>query len=398
MQGRDYLRALTRTPVPKELAFPLAEYQARVERVRARMAAAGLDLLLVTHPPNLCYLTGYSTFAVGRHACLLLPARGELVLQVSAMAIPAAVLTGWVEHVEPYDWNEVDRIPERIAALVRAQGLERARTGLELARLPAQTHADVRRHLPDATFEDASGLVMGVRLIKSAAELDCMRRAARMTLAGVEASYQAIAPGRTDNDVARAGYDAMVAAGSEFLSVDPIVTAGHRSGWAHTSFKRNALKVGDVVFLEYGGCYQRYTAPLMRTAVIGEPSAAVRRAADAARATVELVIENVRPGRSADDVARAARRGHAAVGDEIYFQEVYGEATGLTFPPTLVESPTVIAAGADYRLEPGMTFHLPIAMRRPGEFCVGLSETIAVTETGCEVLTEKTRDLVVIHP
>ena len=196
MQGRDYLRALTRTPVPKELAFPLAEYQARVERVRARMAAAGLDLLLVTHPPNLCYLTGYSTFAVGRHACLLLPARGELVLQVSAMAIPAAVLTGWVEHVEPYDWNEVDRIPERIAALVRAQGLERARTGLELARLPAQTHADVRRHLPGATFEDASGLVMGVRLIKSAAELDCMRRAARMTLAGVEASYRAIAPER----------------------------------------------------------------------------------------------------------------------------------------------------------------------------------------------------------
>src|SRR5262245_48043049 len=111
MQGRDYLRALTRTPVPKELAFSVAEYQSRVERVRARMAAVGLDLLLVTHPPNLCYLTGYSTFAVGRHACLLLPARGELVLQVSAMAIPAAVLTGWVEHVEPYDWNEVDRIP-----------------------------------------------------------------------------------------------------------------------------------------------------------------------------------------------------------------------------------------------------------------------------------------------
>jgi hypothetical protein len=163
------------------------------------------------------------------------------------MAIPAAVLTGWVEHVEPYDWNEVDRIPERIAALVRAQGLERARTGLELARLPAQTHADVRRHLPGATFEDASGLIMGVRLIKSAAELDCMRRAARMTVAGVEASYQAIAPGRTDNDVARAGYDAMVAAGSEFRR-STIVTAGHRS-MAHTSFKRNALKVGDVVFL-----------------------------------------------------------------------------------------------------------------------------------------------------
>jgi Xaa-Pro dipeptidase len=113
---------------------------------------------------------------------------------------------------------------------------------------------------------------------------------------------------------------------------------------------------------------------------------------------VELIIDNVRPGRSADEVARAARRGHAAVGSEIYFQEVYGEATGLSFPPTLVESPTVIAAGVTLRLEPGMTFHLPIAMRRPGEFCVGLSETIAVTETGCEVLTEQTRDVVIIHP
>jgi Xaa-Pro dipeptidase len=295
MQGRDYLRALTSTPAPKELAFPVSEYRERVDKVRARMAAVGLDLLLVTHPPNLCYLTGYNTFAVGRHACLLLPPRGEPVIQVSAMAIPAALFTGWLERIEPYDWHEVDRIPERIAALVREQGLERARIGLELARLLARIHAEVRRHLPGATFEDASGLVFDVRLVKSPAELDCMRRAARMTVAGIEASYRAIVPGGTDNDVARAGYDAMVAAGSEFLAVEPIVTSGHRSGWAHTTFKRTPLKVGDVVFLEYGGCYQRYTAPLMRTAVIGEPDAAVRRAAEAARATVELIIDRCGP-------------------------------------------------------------------------------------------------------
>jgi Xaa-Pro dipeptidase len=402
MQGVDYLKELTKGPPPKELAFSVAEYQARVATVRSRMEAAGLDLLLVTFPPNLCYLAGYNTFSVDRHACLLVPRQGELKIQVSAMEIPAVLLTGWIENIETYDWNGRDGIPERLAFLVREQGLERGRIGMELKApsLPVQLYQELRRALPDARFEDASEFVFALRLIKSPTELEYMRQAAKLTAAGLRASYRAIAPGNTDNDVARAGYDAMVGLGSEFLSVEPIVTSGRRSGWAHTTFKRTLLKVGDVVFLEYGACYQRYTAPMMRTVAIGEPSPGVRRVANAAKATVELIIENVRPGRTADEVARAAKKGHAALGSEIYFQEVYGEATGLSFPPTFVEGsegPALIAEGIDQILQPGMTFHLPIAMRVPGEFCVGLSETIAVTEAGCEVLTEKARDLVVVH-
>ncbi len=399
MQGVGYLKELTKSPPPKELAFTIVEYQERVAKVMSRMESAGLDLLLVTFPPNLCYLAGYNTFAIDRHACLLVPRRGELKIQVSSMEVPAVLLTGWIQHIEVYNWNELDGIPERLASLVREQGLEKGRIGMELKRpsLPVQLYEELRRLLPDARFEDASELVFAVRLIKSPTELEYMRQAAKLTAAGLRASYRAISPGNTDNDVARAGYDAMVGAGSEFLSVEPIVTSGHRSGWAHTTFKRTLLKVGDVVFLEYGGCYQRYTAPMMRTVTIGEPSPGVRRVAEAAKATVELIIENVRPGRTADDVSRAAQKGHAALGSEIYFQGVYGEATGLSFPPTFVEGSALIAEGIDQVLQPGMTFHLPIAMRLPGEFCVGLSETIAVTEAGCEILTEKRRDLVVVH-
>ena len=401
MRGVDYLRELMNSPRPKELAFSVAEYQARVAKVRSRMETMGVDLLLVTSPLNLCYLAGYNTFSVDLHACLLVPRQGGLVFQVSAMDIPAALLTGWIDYIETYDWKERDRIPERLASLVGEQGLERGRLGLELKvpSLPVRLYQELRRLLPEARFEDASELVFAVRQIKSPTELEYMRQAATLTAAGLRASYHAVAPGNTDNDVARAGYDAMVGAGSEFLPVEPIVTSGRRSGWAHTTFKRTPLHLGDVVFLEYGGCYQRYTAPMMRTVSIGEPSPAVRRVADAVRATVELVIENVRAGRTAGDVARAARKGHAALDSEVYFQEVYGEATGLSFPPTLVEGSggsAVIAEGIEQVLQPGMTFHLPIAMRLPDKFCVGLSETIAVTETGCEILTEKRRDLMVI--
>ena len=401
MQGADYLRELLKSPQPKELAFPLAEYQARIVKVRSRLESMSVDLLLVTSPLNLCYLAGYNTFSVDLQACLLVPRQGGLVILVAAMNIPAALLTGWIDRIETYDWNERDCLPKRLASLVREHGLERGRLGMDLRMpsLPVRLYQELRRLLPDAQFEDASELVFAVRQIKSSAELEYIRQAAKLTAAGLRASYHAVAPGRTDNDVARAGYNAMVSAGSEFFSVDPVVTSGFRSGWAHTTFKRTPLRLGDVVFMEYGGCYQRYTAPMMRTVSIGKPSPAVRRTADAVRTTVELVIENARAGRTAGDVARAARKGHATLDSEVYFQEIYGESTGLSFPPSLVEGserPALIAEGIEQVLQPGMTFHLPIAMRLPGKFCVGLSETIAVTEADCEVLTEGRGDLVVI--
>ena len=99
MQGADYLRELRKCPRPMELAFPVAEYQARVAKVRSRMEAVGVDVLLVTSPLNLCYLAGYNTFSVDLHACLLVPRQGEPVIQVSAMDIPAGLLTGWIDHI-----------------------------------------------------------------------------------------------------------------------------------------------------------------------------------------------------------------------------------------------------------------------------------------------------------
>ena len=60
--------------------------------------------------------------------------------------------------------------------------------------------------------------------------------------------------------------------GSEFFSIDPIVNAGHRTGYFHTTFKRHPISAGDPVQLEFGGCFHRYTAPLMRTVLTGQPS------------------------------------------------------------------------------------------------------------------------------
>jgi len=96
------------------------------------------------------------------------------------------------------------------------------------------------------------------------------------------------------------------------------------------------------------------------------------------------------------DVAMAAKHAHRDIDDLAYFSGAYGYTVGVGYPPTWAETIGFISEGADGVLAPGMLFHLPIAMRVPGRYGVSLSETVLVTETGCETLSDLPRELRVI--
>ena len=81
--------------------------------------------------------------------------------------------------------------------------------------------------------------------------------------------------------------------------------------------------------------------------------------------------------------------------DEMWFMGICGYSVGVGFPPTWADGAAFIAEGNHEVLQAGMTFHLPIMFRVPRKFGVGMSETIAITEEGCEVLTEESRGLYV---
>lgn len=399
MKDRQYIEGLMTSSHRSEVAFPEEEYHERVRKVRKEMEAEDLDALLITHPCNLYYVSGYYTFGVGNHACLVLPLDGDAALQMTSMEIPAGVVNSWVKNFVSADWRGQANAGEQLADLIREMGLESSRLGIESSRpgLMPPVLQSLKASLPHAPLADASDLVARVRLVKSPLELGFMRRAAGYTCAAIDASFEVIRPGVLDNDVARVGYDAMIAAGSEFMSVQPIVSSGIRTSYGHTTYRRIPLQVGDNVFLEYGGAHQRYTAPMMRTAVIGEPSEDVRRVADAVMDTVSTIVQEARPGRTGHDVAMAAQKIYARVADETYFGGTYGYNVGIGFPPTWSEALTWFAEGVEQELIPGMTFHMPITYRAPGRFGVGMSETILITEDGCESLTKQERDLYVVQ-
>jgi Xaa-Pro dipeptidase len=208
------------------------------------------------------------------------------------------------------------------------------------------------------------------------------------------AALAAVAEGATDNDVAAAASDAVIRAGAEHFAIVPIVTAGRRSGIPHTTFRRNRLAAGDPVFIEVCGTYSRYSAPMLRTASVGEPPAAVRRAHDACRASVETLIAETRAGVPARDVARLAGEAMRAIEPSMLWHGYYGGSCGLSFSASYSDGGHAeITDRTGVVLESGMTFHASTSLRQLGEFGVTVGETIAVTDTGCEVLTTAPREL-----
>jgi Xaa-Pro dipeptidase len=238
------------------------------------------------------------------------------------------------------------------------------------------------------------GLVERLRAIKSPKEIEYLRTSAEVTEAGITEGLAAVRLGATENDVASAMFHGCMARGGEYLSSQPIITAGRKSGIAHTTFHRYVLQQGDVALLELGGCYNRYTAALMRTASVGEPPAEAKRMYKTCVEALAACISAIKPGVRAEAPHRACQ---AVIDDAGYtdnFRKRAGYSVGVSFPPDWGEGHIVsLSEGDRTLLQPGMVFHIPPALRKRGLYGVGVSETVLVTEGGSEILTHSSEEL-----
>lgn len=399
----DSLRA---HPLPKELAFVPDEYAARLAAVRAAMEAEGLDALLVGNSGNLCWLTGYDTVMPSGSTCAIVGRGGEVAIVCPDLELSCVELFTQVTEVSVEGWHTGRDVAALIVERLAGHAASGARVGIELGKIDtysspsfdAATVAAVQAALPGRAWVDTTLLIPRARLLKTDAELAAMRRAGEYTAVGLEAAIAAIAPGRTDNDLAAACYHATIGAGSELMPIDPMVVAGDRAG--HMPFlthQRIPLAPGDAVYLESSGAHRRYAAPLMRTASVGTPTEATRRLSQMALDVVDALLREIRPGRTGHDVARAAAAAVEDLPADTFFPGTYGYSCGLGLQPTWTEYPGYLAEGSEFELAPRMTLHLPICLWSPRERSgVGFSETVEVTADGCALITPGTgRELVV---
>jgi Xaa-Pro dipeptidase len=380
----------------REIYFPADEYAWRVDAVRARIAEAGVDTLVTFNPSNIAYLCGHFSTNLHDFQCLVVAQTRAPLMVLWYFELARFHASALGAAAEAYDTGE-DPV-KFLAGVLRRHCAPTERLGIDEG--SASVSPGVIRRLASALPEGrtclVSGIVEPVRLIKSALEVDKLREAARLTRIGVQAAMEAIDDGVCDRDVTGAALRALYGAGSQFMAVDPYVCGGWRGGAPHSTATGHVLARGDSVFIEIGANHQRYTAPIMRTAVVGEPRPAVREIHAIATECLDAVIAAMRPGVAASEVAAAGRRVLAHIPAEIIFHYTFGYPVGINFPPTWLEESNFLLLKDNHApLRPGMVFHLPMSLRSYGCFGIGLSETVHMTDAGVEILTDMPRTLVI---
>ena len=379
----------------ENLSFSRDEYHNRVKNVQKIIAEKDLDALLCHTFTDICYLTGLQTIGSYAYFMLVVPQQGDCILLGRDFEMHNCLVSAWTDDNVTFRIRD-DPI-EASKKLLIDRGLADKRLGIEQDSfsLRGNTLARLKEALPKASLVEAGGTIESVKVIKSQAEIEYIRQAAKLSTAGMQAAIDVAAEGKTDNEVARAAYEAIIGGGSEYMCLDPIVTVGERSGIPHSTHRRVKIKQGDLVFIELGACIHRYSAPTMRTAVIGRPSDPVKRAADAARECVNTVIENMKPGILASEVAVKGKEMLASLPADIVWHGYYAYSIGLGFPPKWDDCPVAVEEGNTTLLQPGRVFHTSCSLRDVGKYGVTFGDTVAITSDGCEVLTGVPRELVV---
>ena len=359
---------------------------ARLGQVRAAVAAAGLDALLLTPGPDLRYVTGYDAHQLERLTCLVVPADADPMLVVPRLELPAAQaspagglgleLTAWDETDDPY-------------ALVAARLGKVAAVGLS-DRMWALMVLRFRTAMPGTEQLLASVALRDLRARKSPAEVAALL-AAGEAIDRVHAQVPGwLRPGRTEKQVAADISEAIVAEGhvrADFA----IVASGPNGASPHHSAAGRVLRPSDAVVVDIGGTMPSgYCSDCTRTYVIGEPLAEFGAYYRVLQDAQDAACAAVRPGVTAEAVDAAAREPITAAGYGEYFVHRTGHGIGLETH----EDPYIVSGNTE-ELRPGHAFSIEPGIY-PGAHGARIEDIVVCTDDGCQRLNNATRDLVVV--
>lgn len=392
----DQLRSLSQQPLRQELAFPESAYISRISNVRQRMNDRNIDVMIVTHLQNICYLSGYQFTNSDYYGFLVLPQVGDVEMIVPATEVAAVLLHGWVRKVHEFPVWDVGVAVDLVSKVIKKYSQNKITVGVEteFELMDGQVYLNLEKALQSQSkLFDASEVVSECRMIHEVAEIGYIRQAARYSDLGMLAALSEIGVGKTENDVAARAIEDMVYVGSEYFSTAPMVTAGARSSIPNTSFRRGRVDSGEPVVIELSGNYQRYSAPLVRTGVLGKASRVARELHGNVIECLELLLSSVKPGRQIAEVGQIMKEQLAKTAGGAEPLRRFGYGLSVSMPPSWIDERLQIDEFCSFSFSSGMVFHSPIGLYIPGELGVCVGESWLVTEDGVEILSRLDRGL-----
>ena len=383
--------------VHDRLAFSPEEYVRRYNVLQADMDRRGLDALLLRSQENITYLSGYESPGYYKYHCIVLPKNGEPVFLVRDFEWINSPEFAWSTRIaKVFDW---DHPPEVTANVLQQLGLgDGKRIGVEKQGFFYTVDEDetLRKILPFNEFVEATTILWDSRMIKSAEEVTVMRKSAVLVDKAMLAGYDATVPGASADEISGVVNKVLFENGGEYMGLPPFILAGERSCLPHQTGGANRLNNDDLMYFEISASQRRYTAALMRTIFIGNPKEEWLRVAQACIDAVQAALETIKPGVTPHEADTAARAVTTKAGFADYHRNRLGYSIGVAYPPDWGEGEIISLRQEEHReLRPGMTFHMPPLCLKYREFGIGFSESIVVTETGCERLSALPCEIVI---
>jgi Xaa-Pro aminopeptidase len=356
----------------------------RIGQLRRRLTKAGLHGLLVTHLPDLRYLSGFT----GSSAALAITRRSARLYTDSRYRTQAAEEVADAE-VEIVSGSPAIAAVEWLAAQpgVVFAGFDPAKTSVaDLARWRNALPARFRRGMLTPL---AASLVEPLRGVKDEDEFAVMIEAALMGCKLFEGILGFIRPGLKEFEVAaELEYQARLL-GAEGMSFETIVASGPRSALPHGRATAAKLPRSGFVTLDFGVILKGYCSDMTRTVHMGKPTAKERGAYEAVLEAQEAAIAAVAPGVSCGEVDEAARGTLRKAGLAEAFSHSTGHALGLE-----IHEPPRIGTGQTFRLVAGMVITIEPGIYLPGQFGIRIEDMVAVTRSGGQVLTPAPKALI----
>ena len=373
--------------------FSLEEYQQLLDGLRRRMEQRGADAMLVTTPENLYYLTGYQTPGYYWYQTLIVPMDREPVFITRVNESSNIGPLTWVEDSLPYEDYEDWIAHTRDVLVDLCLGDKRIGLRYDSFFMTVRDEKGLTAMLPSATFMDCSGLVVEGRVLKSPQEIDYIRQAAKTVEEGIRGGISACQVGVTENDVAAEIHHAQIKAGSEYTGLPIFIRTGERDAMTHATWYRNKLEAGDSVTMEMPGCINRYHAAMYRQVYLGDPPELLLRSMEVSKDILQKAKDAIRPGVPAGEIHNLVQSSLAEdMGPASRRNSRTAYSIGIAFSPDWGEGQIFSMTEGEQRpLQAGMTFHLLAgAVTLQGLDKVKratCSDTIMVTDQGCETLT-----------
>ena len=378
------------------LYFDINEYKDRIKKTKKRMETEGIDVLFISLPANMNYLTGYDGWSFYVHQGVIVSLDKEDPIWIGRdMDANGARITTFLKdedirsYADDYVQSKTKHPMQFVADIIKEKKWDNKTIAVEMDQFyfTHRCYLELEKALPKAKFKDGNLLVNMVRMIKSEKEIEFMKRAGEIAVKVMQTGIDSVNVGVRECDAAANISYAQIKGteeyGGDYPAIVPLMMAGEGTSTPHLTWSDRKFKNNEAILLELSGVYKHYHAPIARTIYLGNPPEIMKDTADVVIDGLSKTLEFIKPGVTCEEIEAKWRE--AISHSTVVKESRLGYSIGLNYPPDWGEQTMSLRPGDKNILQSNMTFHL-IAGIWYKEVGFEVDASIRITENGYESL------------